>query len=133
MFKTNNWPLLIDPQLVGNKFIKSMFKDNLVVVNLKQTDINNKIIQSLMAGQVLLIENIQNQLDNSINGILELNKEYGNKTINIFDKEIHIQSGFQLFITTQLQNPTFMPDVFIKTQVINFSVSMNGLVQQLLS
>ena len=51
----------------------------------------------------------------------------------IGDTEIEYNSNFRLYMTTPLANPHFLPEVCIKVTVINFTVTLNGLQDQLLS
>ena len=53
--------------------------------------------------------------------------------IKIGDSDIEYDENFKLFIQTKIANPNFLPDVFIRVTVINFTVTDLGLEEQLLA
>jgi dynein heavy chain len=59
-------------------------------------------------------------------------KKGKNFTITLSDKEIDYSENFKLFITTRLANPHFTPELSAKVTVIDFTVTLLGLEDQLL-
>ncbi len=43
--------------------------------------------------------------------------------IKIGDREVEFDPNFKLFFSTKLANPQFLPEIFIRVTVINFTVT----------
>lgn len=84
---------------------------------------------------LFLSQDISENLDPSLNPILGKNTiQRGNSlVISVGETEIEYNSNFRLYLTTPLANPHFLPEVCIKVTVINFTVTLDGLQDQLLS
>lgn len=56
----------------------------------------------------------------------------GKVIVRFGDQEVEWHPSFRLYLTTTLPNPHYMPEVCIKVVVINFTVTFEGLQEQLL-
>ncbi|GFH16496.1 dynein heavy chain 7, axonemal, partial [Haematococcus lacustris] len=59
-------------------------------------------------------------------------KQGGRSLIRLGDSDVDYDPNFKLFITTKVANPHYLPEVCIKVTIINFTVTMKGLEDQLL-
>jgi dynein heavy chain len=80
-------------------------------------------------GSTVLFENIDEDLDPTLDPILEKNFiiKAGIKMIKLGDNDIEFNPEFRLYFTTKLANPKYTPEIMGKTMVINYTVTMQGL------
>lgn len=67
---SSRWPLMIDPQLQGIKWIKNKYGDELKVLRLTQRHYLDIIEYAISNGQVVLLENIMEAVDAVLDPIL---------------------------------------------------------------
>ncbi|KAL7998900.1 putative AAA+ ATPase domain, dynein heavy chain region D6 P-loop domain-containing protein [Plasmopara halstedii] len=128
------WPLMIDPQGQANKWLKKMYSTTLEVTKMTNLNLLRVLETCIRNGKTLLIEDIDETLEPSLEPILQ--KAFyqlgGRNLIRLGDSDVDYDPAFKLYFTTKLPNPHYLPEVFIKVTVINFTVTMDGLENQLL-
>lgn len=130
---SERWPLMIDPQLQGIKWIKNKYSNELKILKLEEKGYLDKIETAVSAGYTMLIENIGENLDPVLNPLLGRNTIKKGKAIQLGDKEIEFHPDFQLILHTKLANPHYKPEMQAQTTLINFTVTRDGLEDQLLA
>eukprot|EP00792_Barthelona_sp_PAP020_P009044 TRINITY_DN3265_c0_g7_i1.p1 TRINITY_DN3265_c0_g7~~TRINITY_DN3265_c0_g7_i1.p1 ORF type:complete len:3985 (+),score=1167.19 TRINITY_DN3265_c0_g7_i1:38-11956(+) len=128
------WPLCIDPQGQANRWIKEKEKENGLRVIKMTPDILKILEQAINIGTPVLIEDVGEAIDPSLSPILlrQVFDDNGRLMMKFGDSAIPYDPNFRLYMTTKLQNPHYLPDVCIKVTLINFTVTMTGLRDQLL-
>merc|ERR1719440_1809585 len=134
--RSQKWPLMIDPQAQGLGWIMSREAKN----SIKSTQLNDKrfrnhLEDSMAFGTPLIIENVEESIDPVLDPVLnkEIQRKGRNLIIQLADKECEYSDTFVLFLCSKLANPHYSPEIFAQLTIINFTVTMGGLEQQLLS
>ncbi|XP_048056692.1 dynein axonemal heavy chain 11 isoform X1 [Megalobrama amblycephala] len=127
------WPLLIDPQLQGIKWLKSRYGNSLKVINLSQKGYVDVIEQAVVSGEPVLIENLEETIEPVIDPLLGRHTIKKGRCIKVGDKECYFHPDFRLILHTKLANPHYKPEIQAQTTLINFTVTRDGLEDQLLA
>jgi len=131
------WPLLIDPQMQGVKWIRTReIKKGLKVCQASQKNYLKTVQHCLEDGLPCLIENLGEVIDPILEPVLGrevIRKGPSQKIIKLGDTEVSYNDKFSLFLQTRLNNPHYKPEINAQTTLINFMVTPEGLEDQLLS
>mmetsp|Transcript_22862 Transcript_22862/g.57026 ORF Transcript_22862/g.57026 Transcript_22862/m.57026 type:complete len:4419 (+) Transcript_22862:2-13258(+) len=134
--RSSKWPLLIDPQGQGLQWLKKREETNqLRVTSLLDRKFRNVLEDSMSFGTPMIIENVEEDIDPILDPVLNksVQRKGRNLVIMLADKECEYDEKFKLSLTSKLANPHFTPELFAQVTVINFTVTMGGLEQQLLA
>jgi dynein heavy chain len=141
MENSERWPLLIDPQMQGNNWIRRKEKkDNETAYrSIKPTTDSKKMSQILETciqfGYPLLLEDSAETFDPLLEPLLakQIIKTRNSWSIKLGDKTFDYAKDFRFYVTTKLSRPHFSPEVCVKVSMLNFMVTEEGLQDQMLN
>uniref|UniRef100_A0A8C0Z1R8 Dynein axonemal heavy chain 9 n=1 Tax=Canis lupus familiaris TaxID=9615 RepID=A0A8C0Z1R8_CANLF len=133
LLNCERWPLMVDPQLQGSRWIKTKYGENLRVTQIGQKGYLQTIERALEAGDVVLIENLEESIDPVLGPLLGREVIKKGRFIKIGDKECEYNPKFRLILHTKLANPHYQPEMQAQATLINFTVTRDGLEDQLLA
>ncbi len=109
-------------------------ENNLRITKFTNADFIRVMMLCLPNGFPVIVEDVDQTVDPSIDTILA--RAYyeadGRKLIRFADKQVDYHDDFRIYMTTKKPNPNYLPEIFIKVTVINFTATMEGLQDQLL-
>eukprot|EP00945_MAST-04E_sp_MAST-4E-sp1_P004103 g4103.t1 len=132
---SDRWPLMIDPQMQANKWIKNMEKPNqLKVCKQSQSTFVRTIENSIQFGNPCLLENVPETIDPVLESVLlkQIVKVGGTPSIKVGDNMVAYEEGFKLYMTSRLPNPHYPPETVVKVNLLNFMATEDGLMDQML-
>lgn len=99
------------------------------------TLLHSYILQPCMASPALFVGTgvVAFSKDPSVQMMAQVFKQGGQSLIHLGDSDVEYHPGFQLYMTTPLANPHYLPEVCIKVTLVNFTVTGPGLEEQLLA
>eukprot|EP00831_Metopus_contortus_P058317 TRINITY_DN5048_c0_g1_i1.p1 TRINITY_DN5048_c0_g1~~TRINITY_DN5048_c0_g1_i1.p1 ORF type:complete len:850 (+),score=167.87 TRINITY_DN5048_c0_g1_i1:122-2671(+) len=130
------WPLIIDPQNQAGIYIKARGaeKDNSINTH-KATD--NNILRSIEIaielGKWLLIENVGDTIDPSLENLLQLGRLKAGANVKLGTRAVRYTDNFRFFLTTRLPNPHYSPEISVMVTLLNFAITFKGLEEQMLN
>ena len=135
--RSARWPLCIDPQAQANRWIRRMEADapTLLVVRPHDVGLLRALEAAVRAGGVLLLEDIGETLDVRLDSALHKRtsrQAAGRTLLRVGDADVDYDEHFKMYITTKLPNPHYLPEVSISVTLIDFTVTLEGLTDQLL-
>lgn len=110
-------------------------ENELQVTRLSNPKIIKTIEFSIENGQSVLIENLLNSIDAVLAPVYgrAVIKKGKNKYIELGGQQLSLNPNFKLFMHTKLSNPHYPPEIQAECTLINFTVTEDGLEDQLLA
>ena len=130
--QSTRWPLMIDPQVQANGWIKKMEGEKLDVTRLNSETLTNTLINAINYGKVVLIENIGENINPELDNVLST-KKGSEGVVKIGEKAAEMSRDFKLYMTTKLPRPHYSPEICVKVVMLNFMTTEEGLLDQMLS
>lgn len=134
--KSSKYPIMIDPQSQGVAWIKNKESiNNMLVTSFDNKHFRNHLEDCVSLGKPLLIQDILQDVDPIVNNVLDKNFFKIGRSLKVLlgDKEVDIHDDFRLYLTTKLGNPSYPPELYARCAIIDFTVTIRGLEDQLLS
>ena len=130
---SERWSLMIDPQLQGIKWIKEKEKENgLTLLRMNNKKLINIIGDCIEDGKTVVLENLDEMIDATLNPIIGRNV-FKKKFYKLGNNTHEIHPKFKFIMHTKLSNPHYPPEIQAEACLINFSVTEDGLADQLLA
>ena len=140
---SERWSLMIDPQMQANKWLKNQYKakkeDDLQVHVIKPTMASNVMSRRLEScinlGNPVIFEDATETFDPMLDPILakQIEKKSSEMLIKFGDKMITYSKDFKFFVTTKMPAPHYSPEICVKLTMLNFTVTQEGLQDQMLN
>ncbi|OMJ85003.1 hypothetical protein SteCoe_13780 [Stentor coeruleus] len=129
---SSRWPLMIDPQIQANSWIRHYEGDRLSITRQSSDQLSNILINSINYGKSVLVENVTEEINPELEGILSSHKNFEG-IVRIGDKSAEMSKDFRIFLTTKLSRPHYTPEVCVKVVLVNFMTTEEGLLDQMLA
>ena len=152
------WPLMIDPQLQGVKWIKNRnvttqqvpvegavdeegnvteyttVSKDMKVVQQTQNRYIDHVELCIENGEAIMIENLGENIDAVLDPVMAraVTRRGRALFLKLGDKEVEYDPKFRLYLQTKLNNPHYKPEIAAQATLMNFMITVVGLEEQLL-
>ena len=133
------FPLMIDPQLQGIKWLKKKEEANesrtLIVLQMSMSNWPRQLEGAIQNGYTVIIENLGQEVDATLDPVLgrAIYRKGRAYYLKFGGEEIEFDMNFQLFLQTKLANPHYKPEIAAQCTLVNFTSTESGLEDQLLA
>ena len=139
IMQCKRWPLLIDPQLQGIKWLKTKEGNKeggtLIILQMSMANWPRQLEGAIQNGYTVIIENLGQEVDATLDPVLgrAIYRKGRAYYLKFGGEEIEFDMNFQLFLQTKLANPHYKPEIAAQCTLVNFTSTESGLEDQLLA
>jgi len=134
--RAKRWPLCIDPQGQANRWLRKLEEESggYSATTMADPNLLRALEGCVRVGQPLLVEDVREVIEPALEPILQraVVKQGGRMVIRIGDSDVDYDEGFKFYMTSKMANPHYSPETCIKVTIVNFTVTFDGLEEQLL-
>ena len=134
--KAQRWPLMIDPQGHAQGWVRKQQQHNrlltLTVQDLEGT--SYELQMAITHGRPVLLT-VEENLPSMLDALLAKQVQRKGETliVKLGEREVQYSENFTLYAASPLANPHFAPGLYAQLAVVDFSVSLAAVEQQLLA
>ena len=135
ILSSRRFPLIVDPQGQGLRWLARREADTAVVADLRDRRWERAMEEAITLGGALILENVGDDMDRALKPLLAKRvTERGSKRfINFRGSDLEVHRDFRLYLQTRVSNPRCRPEVAAHTTLVNFTATERGLQDQLLT
>eukprot|EP00117_Sycon_ciliatum_P023615 scpid1048/ scgid0074/ Dynein-1-alpha heavy chain, flagellar inner arm I1 complex; 1-alpha DHC; Dynein-1, subspecies f len=130
------WPLLIDPQHQARRWLTQLQK-GIEIIDWQQPQARSLVGRAMAFGSTILIENVPSVIDATLKIFIQSSqKARDTGAVVSFSDGITLvdcNPAFGMYLVSAEMKPNYLPEVFCLTTVINFTITLDALKDQLLT
>ena len=150
---SQRWVLMVDPQLQGLRWVKQREEELRLSTRQNSGGAEDQstrklhcirtgkgmmqvLERAISMGDTVIVEGLGEELDPVLTPVLErrlTKNKKGKWVLQLGGRDLEYHQGFRLILHTKLANPHYLPEVQAEATVVDFTVSMEGLEDQLLA
>jgi dynein heavy chain len=137
MENSDRWPLMIDPQMQANTWVKRMEAQNdlkVIKPTMDARNLSRTLEISVQHGVPIILEDAFETFDPLLEPLLakNLEKKGSQLYIRLGEQIIPYDKKFRFYITTKISRPHYSPEVCVNVTMLNFQTTEEGLEDQML-
>jgi dynein heavy chain len=137
--QASRYPLLVDPQGQALHWVRSREEGAkrlpaFGTTSLAAPKLRDQLEYCLAEGKALIVTGVEDVVDSLFDPVLDKNVvvKAKSKHIVLAERSCEFDDAFALYLVTRLPNPHFSPETQARCTVVDFTVTQQGLEEQLL-